>query len=251
MLDRAVFLSPTPFLEVTAQGFTMRRMILRSDELTISLWPTSSPTGLDEDFSATIAYSASSCPAANTGLAALTRAPSVVNTVNVFFRAGSPDSAVEAAHQQAIASLNEATGGAPRYQLTADPTGEVSFAMEIDPNHARCTGPQPVGAFAELNGVNGRISGGRILYCSVAGARSVTLVQHELGHTWGLYHSPSPADMMYCSSSGRAAQFSSRERLVMKLMRQRRAGNRWPDDDRQALTPLVEPRGTTQIIACN
>jgi hypothetical protein len=37
----------------------------------------------------------------------------------------------------------------------------------------------------------------------------------------------------------------------MKLARQRRSGNRWPDNDRQAGTLLVEPEGQIERVACS
>lgn len=249
VLDRDVLLSPSPFLQVTAAGFLTRSTILRSDEPNLSLWPTSSPTGLDEAFSSTITYSPSTCPAENTGSSVLWRLPSGIDTVDVVLGPSIQDPAVAAAHQDAIARLNAATGGVPRYHLTTAVSGELSFVADIAASDARCTGSEQIGAVASLEGVNGRITGGRITYCTVAAARSVGIVLHELGHTVGLYHSPGTADVMYCSSA-RAVQFSSRERLVMKLMRQRRAGNRWPDDDRQAATTLSHRGRRTRVLAC-
>ena len=77
----------------------------------------------------------------------------------------------------------------------------------------------------------------------------MNLVLHELGHTLGLYHSSSTADVMYCSS-GRPFNFSPRETLTMKLVRQRRTGNRWPDNDRMASSPASLHSGDREVIAC-
>jgi hypothetical protein len=54
---------------------------------------------------------------------------------------------------------------------------------------------------------------------------------------------------MYCST-GRAPAFSARERIAMSLMRQRRAGNRWPDNDRQAIASFGVSTGGVEVIAC-
>jgi Matrixin len=249
-LDRTVLLSPTPLVEVTAAGFVTRSTLLRQDETTLTLWPASSSTGLDEDFSSTAVYSASACPAVNTGLSPLRRASASVETIQVTFGTSIQDDAAQAAHQLAISRLNTAIGGALRYELTAAPASGVSFVAEIDPNHATCTaGAEPLRAATELTSNNLTVIGGRLVYCSVNAARSATLVLHELGHTLGLYHSSSTSDVMYCSS-GRPAQFSPRERLVMRLARQRRPGNRWPDNDRQASAPLAFGASGTQIIMC-
>ncbi len=250
-LDRTVLLSSSPLLEVTAPGFVVRSTILRSDETTMSLWPASSPTGLDEAFSSTIAYSASACPTVNTGQSALRRVGSSVSVVQVSFGPSIQDPAAEAAHQQAIVRLNATLAGTPRYEFTGAPTGGVvSFVAEIDPNHSTCTaGSEPLRAATELIFANGNISGGRLVYCTIAAARSAGLVLHELGHTVGLYHSSSTTDVMYCST-GRPGEFSARERLVMKLIRQRRSGNRWPDNDRQVTAPLTLRARGTEVITC-
>jgi hypothetical protein len=36
----------------------------------------------------------------------------------------------------------------------------------------------------------------------------------------------------------------------MQLMRQRRSGTRWPDNDRQAAAPLALGTGGTEVITC-
>jgi len=250
VLDRAVVLSSTPLLEVSTAGFLVRTTILRSDETTISLWPSSSATGLDDAFSATLAYSPSACPAVNTPSSVLRRTPSSVTTVNVSFDSSIQDQAAETAHRQAIARLNEATGGVPAYQFTSGAAGGVQMIAEIDPNNSTCsTGDGPLRATVVLTSANGEIVSGRMVYCSLGAARSAELALHELGHTLGLYHSSSQADVMYCST-GRALAFSGRERLLMRLMRQRRAGNRWPDNDRTSSSPLSSRGFRTEVTTC-
>jgi hypothetical protein len=250
-LDRAVFLTPTPLVEASAAGFVVRVTLLKQDETTISLWPSSSPTGLDDEFSSTVAFSGSSCPAVNNGQAPLRRASVSAPVVQVTFGPTLQDAAAETAHQIALTRLNTATAGAPRYEFTSSPSpGGVVFTAEIDPAAATCTaGPEPLRAATALGFTNGNINGGRLIYCTVDAARSVALVMHELGHTVGLYHSASTADIMYCSA-GRPVQFSQRERLVMKLLRLRRSGTRWPDNDRTTTSPAVSPSGATEVIAC-
>jgi hypothetical protein len=249
-LDRTVLQSPIPLLDVTAPGFLVRASTLRQDETTVTLWPAASASGLDETFSSTTVYSVATCPAVNTGQAPLRRLGSSTGVVQVAFGPTLQDAAAEAAHQQAVARLNDAIGGSPRYEFAATPGTGPSFIAEIDPTAATCTaGPEPLRAATFINSANGYITGGRLVYCTAAAARSVSLVLHELGHTFGLYHSASTSDVMYCST-GRPAAFSGRERLVMSLVRQRRAGNRWPDNDRQAITSLGLGTGGVEVIAC-
>jgi hypothetical protein len=250
VLDRSVFRSPLPLLEVTAPGFLVRSTLLRPDEATLTLWPAASGTGLDETFSSTTLYSASACPAVNTGQAVLRRLGASTGVIQVSFGPTLQDAAAEAAHRQALARLNDAIGGGPRYEFSAAPGAGPSFVAEIDPAAATCTaGPEPLRAATFVNLANGYISGGRLVYCTVAAARSITLVLHELGHTYGLRHSSSTSDVMFCSS-GRPGTFSARERLVMSLMRQRRAGNQWPDNDRQATAGFGVGTGEAEVTAC-
>ena len=250
VLDREVQLTPSALVEVTAPGFLVRSTLLRSGETTITLWPVSSVTGLDEEFSSTLAYSPSTCPAVNTGQSAMRKVASSSPVVQVSFGPSLHDADAEAAHRIAIERLNDALGSVPRYEFTSAPGGAVSFVAEIDPNAATCTaGPEPLRAAAVVNFAdNGNVSGGRLVYCTVGAARSVNLVLHELGHTAGLNHSASSSDVMYCTA-GRPDAFSARERLVMSLARQRRSGNRWPDNDRAATASLLMTGGS-EVIAC-
>jgi hypothetical protein len=251
-LDRPVLMSSRPLLEITAPGFLLRSTVLRLDEPTITLWPSSSPTGLDEDFSATIGYSSSVCPAANTSQAVLRKLLSSVATAQVVLAdALRADSAAAAAHTQAVSRLNLALGDQLQFEVTTAATaGAVVFTADLDPTQASCVDDGLLHAVTQLSLSGFNIVGGRVSYCSIGAARSATLVLHELGHTTGLYHSASTSDVMYCSA-GRPLNFSSRERLVMKLARGRRSGNRWPDNDRQASTLLVEPEGRMERIACS
>ena len=249
-LDRTVLLSSTPQLGVIAPGFLVRSTILRADETTSTLWPSSSPTGLDDVFSSTVVYSNATCPAVNTGQSTLRKVSAAAGTVQVSFESSLQDSTAENAHRQAIARLNTALGGALQYQFTTTPGPGVSFTAGIDSNASTCTaGPELLRAATVLNTLSGNIVGGRLVYCSVDAARSVNLVLHELGHTFGLRHSASTSDVMYCST-GRPNLFSTRETLVMRLMGQRRSGTRWPDDDRLTSGPLTRSRQQTEVIAC-
>ena len=215
-LDRAVQLTPSALVEVTAPGFLVRSTLLRSGETTITLWPASSVTGLDEEFSSTLAYSPSTCPAVNTGQSAMRRVASSSPVVQVSFDPTTLDDAdAEAAHRIAIERMNDALGSVPRFEFTSAPGSAVSFVAEIDPNAATCTaGSEPLRAAAVVNfAADGNIIGGRLVYCTVGAARSVNLVLHELGHAAGLNHSASTNDVMYlhgwaaraCSRPGRGS----------------------------------------------
>src|SRR6185436_18187550 len=86
-----------------------------------------------------------------------------------------------------------------------------------------------------------------IVYCDPKSARTA-VVSHEMGHTFGLYHSPVSKELMYAFFDGHgAAEFGARESLEMRLMLQRPGGNQFPDDDRSVRATGVSG---THVIVC-
>lgn len=81
------------------------------------------------------------------------------------------------------------------------------------------------------------VTGGRIVLSSCRVAHDERTLMHELGHLF-FWHSPDPMDLMSVDNvlGGRSPGFSERERLVLRLMRERMPGNTVEDDDR-ALGP--------------
>ena len=243
-------LSSAPLVDLQAAGYLDRATLLRAGDTGFSLWPAQSSTGLDEQFSSAIAYSASACPAQATGLASLRRFPTSTGEVRVSFGSSLQDPQAEATFAAALARLNTALSGTPAFIWSPGAAGANVFTVEIDPAHSTCTaGPEPFRASTSLFLSASQISGGRLTFCTVEAARSLNLVLHELGHAAGLYHAPTQADVMYCSS-GRPSNFTSRERLVFRLARLRRPGNRWPDNDRQTTAALEAGHAETAVFTC-
>jgi hypothetical protein len=88
-----------------------------------------------------------------------------------------------------------------------------------------------------------------VTFCDSGAAADASVVLHELGHTFGLWHSSHPRDVMYPGTTGPdASSMSTRERTIMHLMFQRPAGNRFPDDDRQVLGITVRAARATTIV---
>lgn len=77
--------------------------------------------------------------------------------------------------------------------------------------------------------------GGEVVYCTLTVARTKTVI-HELGHTLGLQHVYSYShDVMNPQYTyDRRPRFTDREGLIMNLLFERPAGNRYPDSDREA-----------------
>jgi hypothetical protein len=247
-------------VDILAPGFLDRQTTMRFGEPTrFSLWPKTSKTGLDENTTAELVYTsgASCCPATNLATVPLRRvAPTIRSFAIVLDARYRANSEVTAAVQEG-ASL---AGAASASRVVFAPTDASS-----GPRIEITTGPDPenrpnIAAFADrqLDG-QGYITGGRVVFVVedyLTGRRSertvANIVAHELGHMLGLGHSSAPGVMSVLD--GRATHFaffmangdfSPTEKLVVDLMYQRRAGSRFPDNDRLAAAATV---GRDQIV---
>jgi hypothetical protein len=147
------------------------------------------------------------------------------------------------AHRAAIDAINGAT--APlgiTYRLGG--TGDLSLPTKVDRSAGSCAeGTTRAFTSLWLSGAN-EIVRAEITFCGTAISATLGTVVHELGHTMGLRHSLDAYDMMYpYAQSSRPSTPTRREALTMSLMRARRSGTQWPDNDRDttgAATGRVE-----------
>ena len=235
-------------VDVVAAGFLDRQTLVRSDRLTrYVLWPRTSASGVDETFTAEIVYTAGTLTPPASGSTPLRRLRA--GTTRAYLVVSEQihiDDGANAAHEAAVNAINEALRGRVVYALAPSrPSEGVVFESRVDPNDQDCQGGQ-VRAFATVFLTGSEITGGRMVFCGLDAARTAT-VAHELGHTFGLQHSPDTRELMYMAfSASRNARFGDRESLAMQLLLERRGGNRFPDSDRDVSTSAER----TLTIAC-
>jgi hypothetical protein len=211
-------------VDVVAEGFLSRQTRLGPERLT--LWPIG--PGHDAEYVRAIIYRSSE--AGRSALAGpeqpLQRLASG-RAVLVPSREIARDAEAVAALREAAAILNGATGAAT-FQVGGSGGGATVIALDLDPSLRWIAA-----AYRDVAG--GAIVGARIAFGSLANARRVKIVAHELGHVLGLQHSASRADLMYFEArEDGPSTFTAAERLTIRLLLQRVPGNRYPDNDRDA-----------------
>jgi hypothetical protein len=217
-------------VDVQAAGYLSRQTRLGSERIT--LWPIA--PGRGPDYVRAIVYRSSAAGGvgglgAEQALQRVEAARVVVSPSRAIVR----DVEAMAALRQAVAQINDATEGRVEFSLGGSPAGAAVFSVEVD------TGlPWIAATYKRLEGAT--IAGGRIVLGSLANARSSRFLAHELGHALGLQHSAAPADLMFFEArEGGAVSFSGAERLTIRLLLQRHAGNHYPDNDRDAAVPTA------------
>jgi hypothetical protein len=198
-----------------------------------TLWPRTSADGLTEHYTATLAYTGTADPPPPTGASALQRLPAGTTSVVVV---PSPalleDGRAMEAHAEAVRTITEATGATVSYLLSPSrPPSGIVITTRVDSVDPLCVTGDLRG-FMRGTYRGSELTSGEIVFCEDNVARSPTIA-HELGHTFGLRHGPEPNDLMFFRfGSRRATVFGPRESVVMRMMLDRPAGNRFPDSDR-------------------
>lgn len=222
-------------LAVQSPGILERHTLLRDPSQTrFTLWPARSPTGIDEGYTQALVYTQPNGPNPLWRLARGTTNVVVVPSADI----RADDGALKA-HQEAADRVSAATGGQVVYVLGSQrPASGVYVETRFDVGDPTCAQPNVL-AF-ERGFVRGyEIVRAEIVFCDYKVARTPS-VTHEMGHTFGLFHSPDKGELMYAYYNGHGSvDFSPRESLEMRLMLQRPGGNVFPDDDRAVTASTV------------
>ena len=220
-------------MDVSAPGFLPRQTVVRAGETRLLLWPDT--TTLPGDYTRSLVYTSGAANPGSEILDALRRLPTRTRTVAVVPSAGiQSDPDAMDAHRAAIDGINGATvpiGVTYRLGGSAD----LSVPTTVDPADSACAERTTRAVTRLWLSSTNEITRAEITFCGTAIAATLGTVVHELGHTMGLRHSLDRRDTMYpFPESSRAPAPTAREALTMSLMRARRSGTLWPDNDRDA-----------------
>jgi hypothetical protein len=241
-IESAVF--PSTPVDVEASDFFLRRAHARTDRFT--LWPTRSPTGLDEEYTARLVYNCSGgSGGAGDPLMRVASGPVFVTPAPDLFA----DPAARASHMAAADMISSATRGAVTFSVTAtDPAHGIPVTTWVNPRDAAIVSMGAAAVTRRSLGRQGEVAEATIVFRSLSLARRVPLVLHELGHVFGLAHSPRSGDVMwYGPELYEAYDFSPRERLAIDLMLQRLPGNRFPDSE-EGVVETASRRAETLVV---
>jgi hypothetical protein len=215
-------------VDVLAQGFMDRRASFSADHF--SLWPQQSPTGVDVEYTGRVVYNCTAAGCTDGG-EALSRLPDGPVSV-VPSRELRNDPVALDVLQEAVQRYVEATRGQVLYTLDARASAAVVIEVGVDASDPAILANAAAGVTRRDHSGTGAISHARITLRNLDLAHRRPLLLHELGHAFGLSHSPRLGDIMWNGPElYDVPDLSSRELLAISLMLQRSSGNRFPDSE--------------------
>jgi len=231
-------------IDVLAPGFMERRAGLGADRF--SLWPQRSPTGLDVDYTARLVYNCTAAGCADGG-ETLSRLPDGPVSV-VPSRELRSDPVALGVLQEALQRYVELTHGQIAYTLDVRATTGVVIEVSVDPNDPVILAKGAAGVTRREH-AGAAISRAQITLRNLDLAHRLPLLLHEMGHAFGLSHSPRQGDIMWNGPElYDAPDLSAREALAISLMLQRASGNRFPDSEEGLLAGRGSSSRRTSIV---
>jgi hypothetical protein len=233
-------------IDVVAADYFDRHTVYRGPTAErLTLWPSTSSTGLTPELTKRLVYTGFG-ETAVPGVLPLARPP-LGQTIQVYVQADLSNVRIDRAVEDAVAALREAVGGQMNFEVTSiRPTRGVVWQIAVDPD-ATSSG---FVASVHLTFAGNEIIGASFTYRTVADlTEDSRVLMHMMGYAFGLRLSPDPNDRMYPDWWERnPSNFSEKEGIIMRLMLQREAGNRWPDTDRfLGAAPLRDPGSIREI----
>jgi hypothetical protein len=229
---------PDAQIEISASGFLKRETVARADTRFL-LWPDKG--GFDQTFTREVAY-----------FPGFTQDSKLSRPTGGVFVVLSPelDGDAQAAARDAAALLTAATGGQIPFTVAAAPPGAPTITLKVNSGATFFSQNSGAAAFAEVPFLGNVIGGpnGAITFKDAGVSRIRALVAHEMGHHFGLGHPGGVTGLMNATIDGGRSDYSSAEKLAIKLMLARRPGNAFPDNDR-AVVGASQRRGVL-VFGC-
>jgi hypothetical protein len=225
-------------VSVEAAGFLKRETLIRNSvDTVLTLWPLEDTFGV---YTRTLVYGFVGPPLQR--FAPSTRRVSIVP--NQEFLTADPDGLE--AHEYVAERMTAATAGQIEFVVEEHPSGDVVVSSDLLPDPCDTFSV----ACAERKRDGNYIVGGRIMISSLrTGGDRRNVILHEMGHIYGLLHSPSSAreDVMSVLPTA-VLDFSSSELRTMRMMLQRLAGTVFPDDDTHVGASIASSPSTESIV---
>jgi hypothetical protein len=223
-------------LTIQASGYLDRQTRVRRDGAPVfTLWPRTAAGWPSEEYLKTLVYT-DTAEGSPLGVSPLRRLKRGETHAAVLL----PQKLFDTHHiweefDYGTGMINTAVGGRVVYTLaTTRPSSGLVFEVAVaDGTDTTCQ--RGYLAYTRLTMQSNEITGGSIVFCDASYTGWSGVSAHELGHTFGLRHSMHISSIMgaYTRFTRLPREFSAGEERSFRMLLDRPAGNRWPDDDRQ------------------